>query len=166
MTNLIGAGVSASLLPLAGCKSNSASNEALKQTATQAYSGLIRNPAFAEVDRAITDEALATKYNNFYEYGGTKSIWEAAQAMPTENWKVEVSGLVKNSRIYDIDELSKKFPIEERVYRFRCVEAWAMVVPWVGFPMKLLMADVEPTSKAKFVRFTSFYDPKITPAPV
>jgi sulfoxide reductase catalytic subunit YedY len=126
---------------------------------------LSRNPTFAKVDRAITDEALATKYNNFYEYGGTKSIWQAAQALPTENWKVEVGGLVKNPRTYDIDDLYKKFPIEERVYRFRCVEAWAMVVPWVGFPMKLLMADVEPQSKAKFVRFTSFYDRKITPGP-
>ncbi|MBW3585470.1 MAG: molybdopterin-dependent oxidoreductase, partial [Cyanobacteria bacterium 0813] len=165
MTNLIGAGVTASLLPLTGCQSNASSKTALDQSSTQAYPGLSRNPAFAKVDRAITDEALATKYNNFYEYGGTKSIWQAAQALPTENWKVEVGGLVKNPRTYDIDDLYKKFPIEERVYRFRCVEAWAMVVPWVGFPMKLLMADVEPQSKAKFVRFTSFYDRKITPGP-
>jgi len=59
----------------------------------------------------------------------------------------------------------KKFPLEERIYRFRCVEAWAMVIPWIGFPMKLLIADVEPTSKAKYVRFTSFYDPEITKGP-
>ena len=108
---------------------------------------------------------MATQYNNFYEFGGNKSIWKAAQALPTENWKVEVTGLVKNPRVYDIDDLQKKFPLEERVYRFRCVEAWSMVVPWVGFPMKLLMADVEPTSNAKFVRFTSFYDPEITKGP-
>ena len=165
MTNVIGAGVTASLLPLTGCQSNDSSKTALDQGSTQAYAGLTRNPNFAKVDRPITDEALATKYNNFYEYGGTKSIWQAAQALPTENWKVEVGGLVKNPRTYDIDDLQKKFPIEERVYRFRCVEAWAMVVPWVGFPMKLLMADVEPQSNAKFVRFTSFYDSKITPGP-
>ncbi|MCC3468670.1 MAG: molybdopterin-dependent oxidoreductase, partial [Microcoleus sp. PH2017_06_SFM_O_A] len=146
MTNLIGAGVTASLLPLTGCQSNTGSKTALDKGSTQAYAGLTRNPTFAKVDRAITDEALATKYNNFYEYGGTKSIWQAAQALPTENWKVEVTGLVKNPRTYDIDDLQKKFPIEERVYRFRCVEAWSMVVPWVGFPMKLLMADVEPQS--------------------
>ena len=73
MTNLIGAGVTASLLPLTGCKSNTSSKTALDQS-TEAYAGLTRNPAFAKVDRAITDEALATKYNNFYEYGGTKSI--------------------------------------------------------------------------------------------
>ncbi|OCQ97988.1 mononuclear molybdenum enzyme YedY [Oscillatoriales cyanobacterium USR001] len=162
MTNLIGAGLTASLLPLTGCDNDSNSKLANGQFSTKAFPDLTRNPNFAQVDRPITEEDLATKYNNFYEYGGTKSIWKEAQKLPLENWQVEVTGLVKNPRIYDIDELPKKFPIEERVYRFRCVEAWAMVVPWVGFPMKLLMADVEPTSKAKFVRFTSFYDAKIT----
>jgi len=162
MTNLIGAGLTASLLPLTGCDNDSSSKLATGQLSTKTFPTLTRNPNFAQVDRPITEEDLATKYNNFYEYGGTKSIWQEAQNLPLENWKVEVSGLVKNPRIYDIDDLQKKFPLEERVYRFRCVEAWAMVVPWVGFPMKLLMADVEPTSQAKFVRFTSFYDPKIT----
>ena len=89
-----------------------------------------------KVDRPITKETVAAKYNNFYEFGSTKSIWEAAQALPTENWKVEVTGLVRNPRTYDLDDLKKKFPLEERVYRFRCVEAWAMVVPWLGFTMK------------------------------
>ncbi|NJK27500.1 MAG: protein-methionine-sulfoxide reductase catalytic subunit MsrP [Coleofasciculaceae cyanobacterium SM2_3_26] len=124
-----------------------------------------RNPAFAKVDRPITTEYLAGTYNNFYEFGGTKSIWQAAQALPTEDWKVEVTGLVKNPRTYDLDDLQKTFPYEERVYRFRCVEAWSMVLPWIGFPMRALMAEVEPTSKAKFVRFTSYYDAKVIPGP-
>ena len=64
-----------------------------------------------------------------------------------------------------MDDIKKKFPLEERIYRFRCVEAWAMVVPWTGFPMKLLIEDVEPTAEAKFVRFTSFYEKKITKGP-
>ncbi|HLO51678.1 MAG TPA: protein-methionine-sulfoxide reductase catalytic subunit MsrP [Kamptonema sp.] len=162
LTSLIGAGLSASLLPLTSCNNNSDLKTGTAQDLTKTYLNLSRNPNFAQVDRPITEEDLATKYNNFYEYGGTKSIYKAAQALPLENWKVEVSGLVKNPRVYDIDDLQKKFPIEERIYKFRCVEAWAMVVPWVGFPMKLLMADVEPLSNAKFVRFTSFYDPKIT----
>lgn len=165
MKSLIGVGLSGAALSLVGCEGNERSLADSGSNSLQSYPNLTRNPAFDQLQRPITPEDLATKYNNFYEFGGTKSIWEAAQALPTENWKVEVSGLVKNPRIFDIDDLQKKFPLEERVYRFRCVEAWSMVVPWVGFPMKLLMADVEPTSKAKFVRFMSFYDPKITKGP-
>jgi sulfoxide reductase catalytic subunit YedY len=165
LTTLIGAGLGATILPITGCDNNSESKTPPLIGSYQAYSGLELNPAFTKVDRPLTEEALASKYNNFYEFGGTKSIWKAAQTLPTENWKVEVSGLVNNPRTYDLDDLQKKFPIEERIYRFRCVEAWAMVVPWVGFPMKLLVKDVDPTSNAKFVRFTSFYDPKITKGP-
>ncbi len=166
LKNLIGAGLSATALStLTSCAANSKTppiSGAVNLPITEKFTS---NPKFSQVDRPITDEALATKYNNFYEFGGSKSIWQNAQTLPTENWKVEVTGLVKNSRIYDIDELQKKFPLEERIYRFRCVEAWAMVIPWLGFPMKLLMADVEPTSKAKYVRFTSFYDSEITKGP-
>ncbi|WP_239651492.1 protein-methionine-sulfoxide reductase catalytic subunit MsrP [Neosynechococcus sphagnicola] len=126
-----------------------------------------RNPAFTSVDpsRPITNEILAAHYNNFYEFGRTKSIWQAAQALPSDPWQVEVSGLVKHPRTYDLDDLYKAFPLEERIYRFRCVEAWAMVVPWIGFPMRSLLTAVEPLPTAKFVRFTSFYDPKITLGP-
>jgi len=166
LSTLIGAGVGAAILPITGCnQESSASERSLLANSYTPYSGLIRNPAFAQVDRTLTEESVASKYNNFYEFGGTKQIWKAAQALPTEDWKVEVTGLVNNPRTYDLDDLQKKFPVEERIYRFRCVEAWAMAVPWVGFPMKLLVQDVEPTSKAKFVRFTSYYDPKITKGP-
>lgn len=164
MKSLIGAGITATILPLAGCR-QSPSETKTEATALTSFSDLKLNPDFADVKRPLTPEDLATKYNNFYEYGGSKSIWEAAQALPLDNWKVEVSGLVKNPQTYDLDDLQKKFPIEERIYRFRCVEAWSMVVPWVGFPMKSLMADVEPNSQAKYVRFSSFYDPKITVGP-
>lgn len=166
MKNLIGVGISATALStLTSCGRNSKTSLTSEAVTLPMTGKFTINPNFSQVDRPITDEALATKYNNFYEFGGNKSIWQAAQALPTENWKVEVTGLVKNPRIYDIDELQKKFPLEERIYRFRCVEAWAMVIPWLGFPMKLLMADVEPTSKAKYVRFTSFYDAEITKGP-
>jgi len=77
-----------------------------------------------------------------------------------------VTGLVKNPRTYDLDDLQKTFPIEERLYRFRCVEAWSMVIPWIGFPMKSLIAAVEPRDNAKFVRFTSYYDKEITVGPL
>lgn len=163
MKSLIGVGVSATLLPLAGCKSDEALD--LAEEYTQEYTDLVTNPRFAQVDRALTPEEVAAKYNNFYEFGRGKEIWKGAQALPIEDWKVEVSGLVKNPQTYDIDDINKKFPIEERIYRFRCVEAWSMVVPWVGFPMRLLMADVEPTSQAKFVRFTSWFDKDVTSGP-
>ena len=161
MKNLIGAGLTASALSLVGCQATSKT----QNNSVQGISDFKTNPNFAKVNRPITAEDLATKHNNFYEYGGTKSIWQAAQALPLEDWKVEVSGLVKNPTTYTLDDLQKKFPLEERIYRFRCVEAWAMVVPWLGFPMRALMAAVEPNSDAKFVRFTSFYDPKITTGP-
>lgn len=164
LKTIIGTGISASILPLAGCQTDAASNTPPLGSSYPSYLNLVRNPNFAQVARPITEEFLASKYNNFYEFGGTKSIWKAAQNLPTENWKIEVGGLVNNPRTYDLDDL-KKFPIEERVYRFRCVEAWSMVVPWVGFPMKLLVQDVDPKSNAKFVSFTSFYDRNITPGP-
>ena len=159
MKSLLGAGLTGSILPVAGCGQSPASST---ESSYESYPNLVRNPAFAKVDRPITAEDLAAKYNNFYEFGGGKSIWRAAQALPTADWKVEVGGLVNKPRVYDLDDIHKRFPIEERVYRFRCVEAWAMVVPWAGFPMRLLAEDVEPTSKAKFVRFTSWYDAKIS----
>jgi len=154
----IAASLAAVTLPLTACN-----NDATPTLNSQAaYKNLLRNPNFPEIERPITPENLTSTYNNFYEFGTGKSVWQEAQALPTENWKVEITGLVKNPRTYDMDQLAKKFPLEERIYRFRCVEAWAMVVPWVGFPMRLLVQDVEPTSAAKFVRFTSFYDPKVT----
>ncbi len=78
-------------------------------------------------------------------------------------WKVEVGGLVKNPKIYDIDDLRKNFTQEERIYRHRCVEAWSMVMPWIGFPLAELLAEVEPTAEAKFVRFETLYDSKQFP---
>jgi methionine sulfoxide reductase catalytic subunit len=169
---LIGAGIGASLLPLAGCEGGtsgmgkSASAIALENSINlPKIDSFTKNPLFQQVDRPIVEETVAAQYNNFYEYGGTKKIWLDAQKLPTENWKVEVTGLVNKPRTYDLDDLKRKFPQEERVYRFRCVEAWSMVLPWIGFPMKTLLADVEPTAKAKFVSFTSFYDPEITKGP-
>ncbi|MDJ0575723.1 MAG: protein-methionine-sulfoxide reductase catalytic subunit MsrP [Xenococcaceae cyanobacterium MO_234.B1] len=172
LKTLVGAGIGASILPLAGCNpSGSVIGKSASQTALETslnlpkISNFTKNPAFAKVQRPITEEKLAGQYNNFYEFGGTKKIWLDAQKLPTDNWKVEVTGLVKNPQTYDIDELKRKFPLEERVYRFRCVEAWSMVLPWIGFPMNKLIEAVEPTSQAKYVRFTSFYDPEITTGP-
>lgn len=159
------AGMAAGLTPVIGCQ-KSTSQTALESTLNlPQIPGVNQNPAFQTVDRPITDATLAGQYNNFYEFGGNKKIWLKAQDLPTEGWKVEVNGLVKYPQTYDIDDFKRQFTLEERVYRFRCVEAWSMVLPWVGFPMAALMAAVEPTSEAKFVRFTSFYDPEITTGP-
>lgn len=164
LKSLIGASVGATILPILGCD-DSSENMALEKTLNTAKLKANVNPAFSAVDRPVTDQSLAGQYNNFYEFGGTKSIWPAAQALPTDDWKVEVSGLVKNPRTYDLDDIKKTFPLEERIYRFRCVEAWSMVIPWIGFGMRELIAAVEPTNQAKFVRFTSYYDKNITTGP-
>ncbi|MBD2058055.1 protein-methionine-sulfoxide reductase catalytic subunit MsrP [Oculatella sp. FACHB-28] len=165
LKTLIGAGVGGSIAGLWGCQAQSVEGEE-PLLGTSPLQGA-PNPAFLDAgsDRPLTNEMLAATYNNFYEYGGSKHIWQSAQALPTEDWKVEVTGLVNNPRTFDLDDLQKTFPLEERVYRFRCVEAWAMVVPWIGFPMNALIAAVDPTPQAKFVRFTSFYDPQVTKGP-
>ena len=139
--------------------------DVLSQPTQSLTSTASSNPVFSGEGLALTPETVAARYNNFYEFGSSKNIWRRAQALPTDPWTVEVTGLVNSPKSYDLDDLNSKFPLEERVYRFRCVEAWAMVVPWLGFPMHLLMEDVDPTSAAKFVRFESFYDPSITTGP-
>lgn len=102
-----------------------------------------------------------THYNNFYEFSTTKTeVAARAEALVTRPWTVEVGGLVQKPRTFDIEELLR-FDQEERVYRFRCVEAWSMVIPWIGFPLKKLLDQVEPLGSAKFVAFQSLYDPKV-----
>ena len=100
-------------------------------------------------------------YNNFYEFSTSKTaVARNAAALVTRPWTVEVGGLAGKPRIFDIEELLK-FDQEERIYRLRCVEAWSMVIPWVGFPLKSLLEKVEPLSSAKYVAFETKYDPKI-----
>lgn len=123
------------------------------------------NPQFQAAGRPLTPESLATRYNNFYEYGSGKDIWQAAQRLPLDPWRLEVSGLVNTPRTLGLEELIRRFPLEERIYRFRCVEAWAMTLPWIGFPMRLLVDAVDPKPQARFVRFTSYHNPKITRGP-
>lgn len=165
LKTMIGAGVGASALSLQACQKSADIDPDLQKTLGQPLNNVSANPSFQNIGRPITEQKYASSYNNYYEFGGTKNIWPVAQKLPTDPWTLEVGGLVKNPRQYDLDDLTQRFPLEERVYRFRCVEAWAMVVPWIGFPMKAIMADVEPTSEAKFVSFTSFYDAEITPGP-
>uniref|UniRef100_A0A7C4Q4X8 Protein-methionine-sulfoxide reductase catalytic subunit MsrP n=1 Tax=Bellilinea caldifistulae TaxID=360411 RepID=A0A7C4Q4X8_9CHLR len=104
-----------------------------------------------------------TNYNNYYEFtmdkGGVASL---AKNFPTSPWQVEVGGLVHKPRIFDIEDL-RSFPQEERVYRLRCVEGWSMVIPWLGFPLSLLLKEVEPMTSAAYVQFTTILDEKNMP---
>jgi len=115
------------------------------------------------LDRPLTDARHAITYNNFYEFGSQKDIWRAAQRLETRPWTVTIDGLVPAPRTIDIDELIRRFPLEERTYRFRCVEAWAMAVPWAGFPLADLVRWVDPLGSARYVVFESFQNPRIAP---
>ncbi len=119
-----------------------------------------RNRSFT-VERELTPEREATTYNNFYEFGSHKGIWQAAQALEIRPWAVRVEGMVAEEKTVDIDTLLQAMPLEERIYRFRCVEAWAMTVPWSGFPLKALLDYIEPLSSARYVVFQTFQDPSI-----
>jgi len=100
-----------------------------------------------------------TNYNNYYEFSTDKErVAVLAEGYPTSPWEVKVGGLVNNPKTYSIDDF-RKFEIEERIYRLRCVEAWSMVIPWMGFPLSKLLAEVEPKAEAKYVRFETIYDP-------
>jgi sulfoxide reductase catalytic subunit YedY len=105
-----------------------------------------------------------TSYNNYYEFTTDKAgVAELAKDFPTSPWEVEVYGLVNRHQKYSVDNLVKKFQPEERIYRLRCVEAWSMVIPWVGFPLARLLNEVEPTSAAKYVRFETIFNPDEMP---
>lgn len=116
-----------------------------------------RNASFV-LDRDITDEQVASTYNNFYEFGSHKKIAAAAQALKIRPWTVSLEGMVKNPRQVDIDTLIRAMPLEERLYRHRCVEAWSMAVPWTGFPFKALLDYAEPLGSAKYVVMKTFKD--------
>lgn len=119
-----------------------------------------RNEAYT-LDRPITDEGLATTYNNYYEFGSSKNIWQKAQALPLRPWTVTLDGMVEQPMEIGIDDLLAKMPLEERLYRHRCVEAWSMAVPYSGFPMKALVDLARPLSSAKYVKMTTFENPEI-----
>lgn len=111
----------------------------------------------------LTPEAVATSYNNFYEFGFSKNIVAASKKLKTSPWRIVVDGLCEAPFEADVDDLLKKVSLEERVYRFRCVEAWSMVVPWTGFPLADLVALARPKAEAKYLRMETFLDPKVAP---
>lgn len=113
-----------------------------------------------ELGNELTDLQDIISYNNFYEFSTDKGkVQPLSQDFVTSPWNVEVSGLVNNGGTFGLEELLSAFEQEERIYRLRCVEAWSMVIPWLGFPLRKLLEKVEPTSAAKFVKFTTLDDP-------
>ncbi len=124
-----------------------------------------RNPKYGlPPGLEITPEAISSSNNNFYEFTTAKErVWELAKDYSVDSWKIEVDGLVEKPTTLDLDDLFTRFPLEERLYRFRCVERWAMQIPWVGFPLKALIDSLKPLSSAKFVRLISILDPKGLP---
>ena len=119
------------------------------------------NAGFADAGRPVTEETYNTTFNNYYEFGSSKRIAAAAAKLPLRPWSIVIDGEVEAAQTIAIDDLLKKVTLEERIYRHRCVEAWAMVVPWTGFPVKALVELAKPTSKAKFVRFETFNRPDV-----
>ncbi|QDK18161.1 protein-methionine-sulfoxide reductase catalytic subunit MsrP [Leclercia adecarboxylata] len=121
-------------------------------------------PAQWQSNLAKTPEEKVTGYNNFYEFGLDKADPAAnAGSLKTDPWTLKIDGEVAKPLTLDYNDLTTRFPLEERIYRMRCVEAWSMVVPWIGFPLHKLLAMVEPTSNAKYVAFQTLYAPEIMP---
>ncbi len=116
-----------------------------------------------ELGDPLTPREAILNYNNYYEFSTNKqAVARLAKDFPTSPWQVRVGGLVNRPRVFDLDDL-RRFGSEERIYRLRCVEGWSMVIPWLGFPLHKLLAAVEPTSQARYVRFEAVYDPARMP---
>jgi methionine sulfoxide reductase catalytic subunit len=122
-----------------------------------------RNKAF-DLPDATTKFQDATTYNNFYEFGVNKDDpAQLARTLKPRPWKVTVDGLAHKPTTFDVDDILKMAPLEERVYRLRCVEGWSMVIPWIGFPLSVLLKRVDPTGAAKYVEFSTLVDPEQFP---
>lgn len=150
---------------IAAAGADVAGDHALAAASADPSAGLYpakRNSRYV-LDRPITDEKLATTYNNFYEFGSQKTIAADAQALPVRPWTVAIDGMVAKPMTLGIDDLLKRVTLEERLYRHRCVEAWSMAVPWSGFPLKALVDLAQPQGSAKYLRMETFRDPKIAP---
>ncbi|MGA0597436.1 protein-methionine-sulfoxide reductase catalytic subunit MsrP [Enterovirga sp. CN4-39] len=116
-----------------------------------------------KLDRALTDEKFSGDYNNYYEFGTSKSVTGAAAKLKTRPWTVKIDGLVDKPVEIAIDDLIRKMPLEERLYRHRCVEAWSMAVPWTGFPLASLVAMASPKADARYIVMQTFKDPGQAP---
>ncbi len=144
-----------------GCDEKDSSPE---QAAMDGCESAQANATTDELGDQLTPCESIINYNNFYEFTTEKEdVARLARDFKTSPWEVEVGGLVNKPQVFAIEDLLRKFHQEERIYRLRCVEGWSMVIPWLGFPLAELLAEVEPASKAKYVRFETLYDPEQMP---
>jgi sulfoxide reductase catalytic subunit YedY len=147
--------VAAGALALAACQGNLPN----VTESPASYTGATTD----ELGAPLTSYQDITNYNNYYEFSTDKTAVKGSAAnFPISPWNIEVSGLVSTPKTYTIDDL-QMFQAETRIYRLRCVEAWSMVIPWIGFPLNRLLDDVQPTSAATHIKFTTIYDPKEMP---
>lgn len=152
--------ISASAAVLAACRPENPTPTANPSAVPTLDAPITSSVTMDELGDPLNSFEEITNYNNFYEFTTTKeAVARQSKDFITSPWEVQVGGMVNNPKTYSIDDL-KKFEIEERIYRLRCVEAWSMVIPWNGFPLSRLLDDVEPTSAAKYVRFETIYDPQ------
>jgi sulfoxide reductase catalytic subunit YedY len=151
---------------LSGCGSKE--NVSIEQTVTElpprpsdALYPAARNGKYQAPDRTLTPAGIAGRYNNFYEFTTDKAdVGRLASKLTIDPWTIEVSGLLQKPFKIGFEDLIKTFPLEERIYRMRCVEAWSMVVPWAGFPFQRFVEFCRPLLSAKYVRFISFHRPQ------
>ncbi len=162
---LAGCGTAALLF---GCEKRSSAGPVLPQIADKPPPDDVRalypakRSAKYKVQRALTDEKVAARYNNFYEFTTDKErVADLVGSFVIRPWEVEIGGLVKKPIRIDVDDLVRKMGLEERLYRLRCVEAWAMTVPWSGFPLSALVAFARPLSAAGYLRMETFNDPSV-----
>ena len=158
------AGVTAFSL-IAGCSPGQAEKSAAQTPLNDPTADLYpakRNSKYV-LDRPLTKEEVAAKYNNYYEFTDQKDVYRYIDRFKIRPWTIEAKGLVKKPKVHGIDELIRQLSLEERLYRHRCVEAWSMAVPWTGFPLAAFIKLVEPLSTAKYVRMVSFMKPEEAP---
>ena len=147
-----------SLLKAIGMGLGLAAMGGLSARASTVFENAAKHPDYRDAGRPVTPEDINATYNNFYEFGSHKQISNAAQALETDGWTVTIDGMVEKEMKISTDDLIAKFGLQERIYRHRCVEAWSMVAPWIGIPLKDIVAMAAPLSGAKYVRFETFLD--------
>ncbi|RME99715.1 MAG: protein-methionine-sulfoxide reductase catalytic subunit MsrP [Chloroflexi bacterium] len=171
MTGAGALAATAAILGVAGCNTSPTAPAASGSNTAQSGAPAKSQPEAPAAVQPQTDELgdplntfeAITNYNNYYEFTTTKEdVAAMAQGFTTSPWQVEVGGLVNNPKTFGMEELLR-FEQEERIYRLRCVEAWSMVIPWVGFPLRKLLEEVDPKSDAKFVRFETVFRPEEMP---
>jgi len=158
---MVGLGALAATAALAACDTPSSAPAA---SDAETPGPLKAEGATDELGDPLNTYEQITNYNNYYEFSTDKQeVAVLAANFASRPWTIEVGGLVRNPKVYDVDGLIRRFPSEERIYRHRCVEGWSMVIPWLGFPFHRLLAEVEPTAAAKYVKFTSILDKERMP---